>query len=298
MKKEWTPKPSGNAEHRARLTTGTEARPPSRKWPIKRIRKQRITDQTSTASRDIVPRRLQDLKDGLRSQETQLRTSSHESARPGAEAAAVKAREGFAGTLAELLDQELPGSVNQQAKQLYQGDDTVRRWRKGEAVPAPDQLNAMIRRISEIRGQPVPAEQLARLLEAHEKALEVPRTLRERLEAAQAELGAAKTELAAMVERDQALADRAAALAEEIEMLERELARGWRRGGSHGRGSRQPSQNSDTQHEQELRARLVQAKQELKDFLRQQQENSEVLRKSAKNLIEAVESYLRLIRQL
>lgn len=223
-----------------------------------RSRRGRITDSFSSIKRD------------LGSFGTDLRSSPTE---PESGAAAT---EKFGLLLSNFLDQQIPGSINKQAKQLYIGDDTLRRYRKGSSVPALEDLGGVFDRMKEIHGRPVPGELKAELSEALKEAREVPRRLRERLQTAQAEL-------AETIKRDAALADRAAGLQEEITSLERQLA------GQSSGGFNDP----DTQQrEQELRRRLMQAKADLNETLQQQQENSQELRERAKKLVEAVENYL------
>jgi tRNA 2-thiouridine synthesizing protein A len=137
------------------------------------------------------------------------------------------------------------------------------------------ELSRMFGKVEEITGRTVPAERRAELLEAHMEASEVPRTLRRRLEAVQAEL-------AETIKRDADLTDHVNELQEEIASLERQLMAVQGSGRSDDQDSLQSGQDPDTQREQELRCRLVQAKQDLDEALTQQRENHQELRECAK----------------
>lgn len=190
----------------------------------------------------------------------------------------------FGRLFTKFSDEVMPGSVNSQAEYLYRSDDTIRRWRRGRSIPSQDELSRVFGKVEKITGSPVPAERCAELLEAHKEASEVPRTLRRRLEAVQAEL-------AETIKRDADLADRVNELQEEIASLERQLMALQGSGGSDYQDM-QSGKDPDTQQEQELRRRLVQANQDLDEALKQQRENHQELRECARKLVEAVDSYL------
>lgn len=184
--------------------------------------------------------------------------------------AAVRAE--FGQPFRAFADEFLPHDTGARSKLLYCSDDTFRRWCEGKSLPEPRDLDGLVARLRQESGPTVPPERFEQLRIALKEAHEIPRGLRERVEAA-------KVQLADIIAIHAASAAKVEQLRGHIVALQQQLAVG-----HHATATA-------------LRAQLERANEGLQQALAQEHADGQVLRECATRMVEVVTAYLSLFTE-